>query len=160
MDPDVKAQRAWPQIIGAVKTPLGFLVLAELIYSPVLGWLLVKASTSETLIVSTLLAMSAIVAVVIFLAVYQPEALKGERPLQKEHAEQFANDIFDTLEGYVSNLTVKDEKEAWLTTVDVIASRGEDSSNSEFKDWCRDFSAHLKRKANTKAVLRKRVRAS
>ena len=68
-------------IIESVKTPIGFFVFVVLVVEAIFGVVLNKSEGSERtiLIISMIALIFALVAIVVVLAVYRPEALKGER---------------------------------------------------------------------------------
>ena len=68
-------------IIESVKTPIGFFVFAVLVIEAIFGVVLNKSEGSERaiLIISMIALISTLVAIVVVLAVFRPEALKGER---------------------------------------------------------------------------------
>ena len=121
-------------IIDAVKTPLGFLVLGFLVVDGTVAGLAVSLSDFRALLVWTIvLSIPLFVVTVVGLAVWRPEALRGDRPLGDVHANQFASDLYLALDGALSNLEPKERAEAWLTVADVVTSGGQvDASYSRF----------------------------
>jgi hypothetical protein len=121
-------------IIEAVKTPLGFLVLVLLVVEVTLGGLSVALSEFRAPLVWTVISsVPAFIAVVVGLAVWRPEALRGDRPFHEVHANQFASDLVLALGGALSNLESTERLEAWRTVADVVSSGGKvDSSYSRF----------------------------
>jgi hypothetical protein len=121
-------------IIDAVKTPLGFLVLGFLVVDGTIASLAVTLTQYRTPLVWTvIISIPMFVFTVVGLAIYRPEALRGDRPLEKVHANQFASDLFVGLQGALSNLEPMERAEAWLTVADVIMSSGQaDPSYSRF----------------------------
>ena len=110
-------------IIDAVKTPLGFLVLGFLIVDGTLAALAMGLVEYRTPLVWTfIISIPMFVIVVVTLAIWRPEALRGDRPLEATHADQFATDLYLALDGALSNLEVFEREEAWMTLADVIAS--------------------------------------
>lgn len=113
-------------VIEAVKNPLGFLVLGMLVVEGTIAALAVSLEKFQGPLVWTLIiSVFLFIATVVILAVWRPEALKGSRPLQEIHANQFASDLFLALDGALSNLEPAERVEAWLTVADVIESGGD-----------------------------------
>jgi hypothetical protein len=83
---------------------------------------------------------------VIALAVWRPEALRGDRPLGEVHAKQFASDLFLALDGALSNLKPLERAEAWLTVADVITS--ENQADASYANFCSTVAARLKKLTN------------
>lgn len=125
-------QRA--SIIEAVKTPLGFLVLGFLVVDGTIASMAVALSDYRAPLVWTvILSIPLFVLTVVALAVWRPEALRGDRPLQDTHANQFASDLYLALDGALSNLEPMERAEAWLTVADVVTSGSQvDASYSKF----------------------------
>jgi len=121
-------------IIDAVKTPLGFLVLGLLVVDGTVAGLALSLSDFRTPLVWTIIvSIPLFVATVVGLAVWRPEALRGDRPLHEVHANQFASDLYWALDGALTNLAPKERAEAWLTVADVVTSGGQvDASYSRF----------------------------
>lgn len=64
-----------------VETPLGFFTLALVLLVSVLGWLAVRSEADRVLSVAVIVGSTAVLtALVAFLAVRRPEALRGVRP--------------------------------------------------------------------------------
>ncbi len=68
-------------IIESVKTPIGFFVFVVLVVEAIFGVALSNSQGSERsiLIISMIALICTLVAIVVVLAVFRPEALKGER---------------------------------------------------------------------------------
>jgi hypothetical protein len=78
-------------IIDAVKTPLGFLVLGLLVIDGTMATLAVTLADYRAPLVWTIIvSIPALLITVVGLAVWRPEALRGDRPLQTIYANQFA----------------------------------------------------------------------
>ena len=120
--------------IEAVKNPLSFLVLGILVVDGTIAGLAISLSDYRALLVWTvILSIPAFILTVVGLAVWRPEALRGDRPLQAVYANQFASDLFLALDGALSNLESRERAEAWLIVADVITSDSkEDASYSRF----------------------------
>jgi len=92
-------------VIEAVKTPLGFLVLGCLVIDGTVASLaLALPDFRQPLVWTVILSIPTFVLTVVALAVWRPEALRGDRPLQDSHANQFASDLYLALDGALSNL--------------------------------------------------------
>lgn len=130
-------------IIDVVKTPLSFLVLGLLIVESTLGGLAVSLSEQRPILVwAIIISFPAYTAIVVALAIWKPEALRGDRPLQREHANTFAGDLFLALDGALSNLTRAERAEAWITVADVVTSSP--SKDSTYANFCLEVAAKLK----------------
>jgi hypothetical protein len=143
-------------VIAAITTPLSFLVLGLLVVEGTVGSLaLALAELRPPLVWTVIASIPAFVLTVVGLAVWRPEALRGDRPLQGTHAQQFASDLFLSLDGALSNLEPIERAEAWLTVADVITSGSRtDASYSEF---CSTVAEKLKTLTNlTNRTLRSR----
>jgi hypothetical protein len=110
-------------IIDAVKTPLGFFVLGFLIVDGTIATLATVLSDFRTQLIWTLIAsIPAFTLAVMGVAIWRPEALKGDRPLHDAHAHQLASDLFISLSGALSNLEPLERDEAWITVADVLTN--------------------------------------
>ncbi|GJH28794.1 hypothetical protein [Caballeronia novacaledonica] len=133
--------------IDAVKTPLGFLVLGLLILDGTLGALAIPLSDFRTPLVWTIICSVAImVAVVVALATFRPEALRGDRPWQEVYANQLADDLFMALDGALGNLEHTERIEAWLTVADVISTTNVSEKN--YHVFCSGVAARLTKRAD------------
>lgn len=126
----------WGDIIDAIKTPLGFLALGILIVTvPVATLAILLPEFSRLLVWAIIILVALIVITVVCLAVWRPEALRGDRPLHQVYANQFACDLYLALDGPLRNLEPLERAEAWLTVADVVTSGGqEDASYSRFSE--------------------------
>lgn len=133
--------------INAVKTPLGFLVLGFLIVDGTVASLAVAlADYRQPLVWTVILSIPAFVLTVVGVAIWQPEALRGDRPLQEIYANQFASDLFIALDGALGNLEQLERDEAWITVADVITS--DSHADVNYTKFCAAVAAKLKRLAN------------
>jgi hypothetical protein len=133
-------------IVTAIKTPLAFLVLGVLIVEGTLGTLAYALSEFRGILVwAIVISIPAFVLIVVALAVWQPEALKGDRPLHGSHANQFASDLFLVLDGYLSNLSSQERGEAWVTVADVLT--GEEKADDSYSRFCLAVAVRLRRLA-------------
>jgi hypothetical protein len=134
-------------IIDAVKTPLGFMVLGFLIVDVTVAGLAVTLQDFRAPLVWTVIcSIPVFVLTVIGVAVWRPEALRGDRPLQEVYANQFASDLFIALDGALSNLEVLEREEAWLTVADVITS--DSHADQSYAKFCTAVAARLKKLTN------------
>ena len=133
--------------IEAVKTPLAFIVLGLLVVEASLTTLAVTLEDQRNLLVWTIvLSIPTFVAIVVSLAIWRPEALRGDRPLQKVYAHKFADDLHASLDGPFSNLTPTERAEAWATLADIISnSSPEDRTYLRF---CMAVAARIRVRAN------------
>lgn len=133
MNPSPKESRR--SVINSVKTPLAFLVLGFLVVDgTVAGLAVALAEYRMPLVWTVIISIPIFVLTVVTLAVWRPEALRGDRPLQKIHARQFASDLFVALDGTLSNLKPLERTEAWLTVADVITS--DEKSDASYTSFC------------------------
>lgn len=134
-------------IINAVKTPLAFLVLGFLVVDGTIAALATAFIDYRALLVWTIiLSIPAFVLTVVGLAVWRPEALRGDRPLQAVYANQFASDLFLALDGALRNLEALERAEAWLTVADVITS--DTKADASYSSFCLAVSVRLKTLTN------------
>lgn len=134
-------------IIESVKTPLGFLVLGFLIVDGTVAALALSLEAfREPLVWTVIVSIPVFVLIVVVLAIWRPEALKGSRPLQDSHAHQFASDLFIALDGALSNLEPLEREEAWLMVADVITS--DVKADSSYREFCESVSEKLKKLTN------------
>jgi hypothetical protein len=133
--------------IDAIKTPLGFLVLGFLVVDGTVASLAVALNDYRAPLVWTvIISIPIFVLTVVGLAVWRPEALRGDRPLQEVHANQFASDLFLALDGSLSNLEPMERSEAWIIVAEVITTGSRvDGSYSEF---CSAVATRLKKLAD------------
>lgn len=134
-------------IIDAVQTPLGFLVLGFLIVDGTVATLAVTLADYRALLVWTvIISIPAFVLIVVGVAIWQPEALRGDRPLQAVYADKFASDLFYSLDGALSNLEPLERDEAWVTVADVITS--DSYSDTSYTKFCLAVATRIKKLAN------------
>tara|TARA_R110000868_G_scaffold154739_1_gene381000 strand:- start:203 stop:496 length:294 start_codon:yes stop_codon:yes gene_type:complete len=82
---------------------------------------------------------------ILLLAVIKPEALSGNKKWTERFAHKLITDIYDGLDGYLSNLPNDIEyKEAWLTTSDVLKNTYVE--DKEFVVFCQTMSKELDKK--------------
>jgi hypothetical protein len=84
--------------------------------------------------------------IIVSLAAWRPEALRGNRPLQQAYANQFASDLFLALDGALRNLEPIERAEAWLTVADVITSGSQ--ADASYSKFCLAVAARLKKLTN------------
>lgn len=143
--PNDKSSRT--EMISAIKTPLSFLVLGVLVVDgTVVGMAAAFAEFRTPLIWTVIVSIPLLMATVVVLAIWRPEALRGVRPLQAIYARQFASDLFLALDGSLSNLEPAERSEAWVTVADVITT--EDEGDVVYSDFCAAVALHIKRLAN------------
>jgi hypothetical protein len=141
------APEARVSIIEVVKTPLAFLVLGFLVVDGTVAALAMTLGDYRALLVGTvILSIPAFVFTVVGLAVWRPEALRGDRPLQAVYANQFAADLFLALDGPLRNLEPAERTEAWLTLADVIT--GDHQADTNYLKFCSSVAAKITKLAN------------
>jgi hypothetical protein len=135
------------EIINAVRNPLGFLVLSLLAVEAAVTALAWRFSgDNSALIWTAILSVPAFVLTVVTLAVWRPEALRGDRPLQEAYAKQLASDLYIALDGPLRNLERKEREEAWLTVADVITN--DSQADQTYSRFCSAVAAKLKKLAD------------
>jgi len=122
----------------------------------VLGFLIVDGTVASlaialqdyraVLIWTVIASVPAFVLTVVGVAVWRPEALRGDRPLQEVFANRFAGDLFIALDGALSNLEVLEREEAWVTVADVITS--DSPADESYTKFCSVVAVRLKKLAN------------
>ncbi|WP_281612923.1 hypothetical protein [Flammeovirga sp. SubArs3] len=119
------------QIIQAIEKPINFLVLILLMVETLLGTLVLQLETHRNLLIYTIIGFFiAYTLLIIIIAYTKPEVLQGKRSWKDNYAQSFADDIYVSLEGYLSNLEEGEEYEAWLQLSDII-----NDSNSTDMDY-------------------------
>lgn len=140
------ARDSWKSIIEAVKTPLGFLVLAFLVVDGTVASLAVALTEFRTPLVWTMIAsIPGFVLTVVVLAVWDVDTLLGHPPFQG-YANRFANDLYWSLDGALRNLQPAERTEAWVTVADVITSGGQ--ADERYATFCSGVAETLKMRAN------------
>lgn len=134
-------------IISAVTTPLAFLVLGFLIVDGTVATLaLTLTDFRQPLVWTVIISIPLFVLTVVGMAIWQPEALRGDRPLDSVFSNQFASDLYLSLDGALGNLELAERAEAWLTVAEVISNS--DQTNDAYKRFCVGVSARLTQLAN------------
>lgn len=83
------------------------------------------------------------------LAIWRPEALSGERPLQGLHAEKFAQDVFYSMDGSLLNLDKSERIEAWSICAKAIIPTQD--VDPVFTKFCKGVAAKLEKLADLKS---------
>lgn len=145
-----KAPESRNSTIDTIKTPLSFLVLGFLVVDGTVASLALALPEFRHLLVWTvIISIPLFVITVVGLAIWRPEALRGDRPLHETQANQFASDLYLALDGSLRNLEPLERAEAWLTVADVVTSGSQvDASYSRF---CVTVATRLKTLANLKS---------
>ncbi|WP_339714298.1 hypothetical protein [Cyclobacterium amurskyense] len=135
-------------ILELVKTPLSFMVFFLLLVESFFGFLITNnddSSERAILIWSSILFFGVTLLAILLLAVIKPEALSGNKKWTERFAHKLITDIYDGLDGYLSNLPNDIEyKEAWLTTSDVLKNTYVE--DKEFVVFCQTMSKELDKK--------------
>jgi hypothetical protein len=133
--------------ISAVKTPLNFLVLGLLMVEGTIGGLILSVPDYRgPLIWTVILSIPAFVAIVVSLAVFRPEALTGDRPLQAATAHRLGSDLYLALDGPLKNLEPEERLEAWATVADVITS--DERADATYLRFCEAVAVRLRKLAS------------
>ncbi|HJR08669.1 MAG TPA: hypothetical protein VJ842_15525 [Pyrinomonadaceae bacterium] len=145
-----KDQRS--NVIASITTPLSFMVLSLLVVESLLGAMAYAFPEHRKLLVwSIIIFLPVFTFLVVGLAVWRPEALSGSRPWQTNLAQRFADDLYVSLDGSLSNLSLTDQEEAWSTVAEVIISDNE--AGKDYSAFCRTVGNRLKQRANLKGKL-------
>jgi hypothetical protein len=131
-------------------------VLCLLFVEGTVGGLALKLENfREPLVWTVIGSIPAFLFTVVGLAIWRPEALRGGRPLEEAHANQFASDLYVAFDGPLRNMEAVERAEAWLTLADIITSgnKGDES----YSTFCSAISTKLKDLTNlTSRTLRTR----
>jgi len=150
--PPVSSHSSWTAIIEVVKTPLAFLVLGFLIVDGTVAALAIQLPEYRSYLIRTvILAIPFFVLTVVGLAIFRPEALRGERALQQIFATQFASDLFIGLDGALRNLEKKERIEAWSIAAEVITTTKK--NNKIYSDFCDEVANKIKQLANIRLPI-------
>ena len=99
------------------------------------------------LIWTVILSIPTFIAIVVSLAIFRPEALSGDRPLQAATAHRLGSDLYLALDGPLKNGNTSEERlQAWATVVDVITS--DESADSTYLRFCEAVAARLRKLAS------------
>lgn len=150
----MKQDEKWSSLIGAVKTPLGFMVFAVLVLNALLGAISVAVPAYRIWLGAVLIgSIFLVVATVVLLAIFRPEALMGTRPWHETYAPKLADDLFMAVEGAFANLEQKEREEAWTVLSDVLTNVPKDEKN--YRKFCLAVESRIQRNL----TLRSRVPA-
>ena len=114
------SSKSRPALIDAVKTPLGFIVLALLVSEALIAGL--SAATPDhrfEIFIGAMVCILCFVLAVVTLALLNLDALLGVKPMV-DHAPRFAADLYAGLDGALRNLKSPERLEAWATISDVF----------------------------------------
>lgn len=132
-------------IIETVTTPLAFMTLGLLAAEGTIFSFLNTQGIDKNYIVAWSSGVFLVfILLVVGLAVWRPEALTGNRPLQQEHAKNMAGSIFFAFEGVIRNNTESEQLEAWRTSSAALLP--EEGDNSTYADFSRMVSVELRKK--------------
>ena len=126
---------------------MSFLVLGLLIVDGTVGAMAISLPRYQPVLIGTVIAsIPLFMLTVVGLAVFRPEALRGDRPLQDVYSRQLASDLYLALDGSLRNLEPSERAEAWTNVADVITSgSGKDVT---YRGFCSGVAEHLKILAN------------
>ncbi|GJM64870.1 hypothetical protein [Persicobacter diffluens] len=131
-----------------VKTPLSFMVFYLIIVESFFGFLIANNKNNDErliLIYTAIIFFGLSFIAIIALAIFKPEALSGNKKWTERFAHKLITDIYDGLDGYLSNLPNRREyNEAWLTTSDVLKNTYVE--DKEFVKFCETMSKELDKK--------------
>ncbi|CAB3794393.1 hypothetical protein [Paraburkholderia caffeinilytica] len=146
--------REWGGIIKAVNTPIAFLVLGVLFLNAVMGVVaLVQAEYRGVLVFTLVASVLSLMAIVVALGVFRPEALQGVRPWHEAYPPRLADDLYMAVEGAFDNLNQVEREEAWATLADVLKTARKD--DKDYKKFCASVAERIALRVATKKRLQK-----
>ncbi|MAW96096.1 MULTISPECIES: hypothetical protein [unclassified Leeuwenhoekiella] len=140
------------QIIQAIEKPINFLVLILLMVEALLGILVLKLESHRDILIYSIIAFFiAYTLLIILIAFVKPEVLHGRRNWKDNFAKSMADDIYVSLEGYLSNLEEGEKYEAWLQFSDIMKD-----ANSEDRDYS-SFRVEIAKRIDKRVDQRKNI---
>jgi len=116
-------QESRGRLANAIRTPLAFYVLCLLIVEWTISGLILALPDFRAHLVWTLdLSLAAFIIIVTVLAIWRPEALSGDRPLQKEAVQRLGSNLYTALVGAFRGLEPDERLEAWVMIANVITN--------------------------------------
>lgn len=156
----MKQQSDTRSLLDAVKTPLGFFALAVLLIEGILTSLAAFLTGEDLtfLIHAMPLLLGGVVVLVALIAVFRPEALWGKRysALEKSFAESLAVEMFEALDGYMSNLDSGARSEAYELLRDAIMNSNF-GQQRETGPFCETLVTTILRRAQIRTSYRQGV---
>ena len=147
-------------LLAAVKTPLGFFTLAVLIVEAILTGLAIALQGGDrTFLVHIMpLLLAGVVILVAAIAVFRPEALWGKRysALENTFAESLGVEMFEALDGYMSNLDADSRAEGYETLQDAVMN-STFGVQRETKEFCETLVTTIVRRAEIRTKYRQGV---
>lgn len=136
-------------LIKLVDNPISYMVLVLLVVESLFGGMALKegekGAHTGLLIYTCIGFIAAFVLVVVLLAVWRPEALKGTRRWSENNAYRIADYIYSGVEGYLRNLPDSERDEAWKFLAGLLEE--EDSKDAEFKEFCQQIAKEIVKKS-------------
>lgn len=129
-------------IIKIIEKPINFLVLILLMVEALLGTMAFQFEPQRDFLIYTIIAFFAIYTLIIVLIAFiKPEVLQGTRKWKQNYAQGMADDIYISLEGYLSSLEEGEQYEAWLQLSDIL--RKPNVEENEFKSFSQKIAERL-----------------
>ena len=143
------------EVIGAITDPLRYLVLSLLVVELLLGGLASAFAAQRTLLIWAIICfLAGFPLIVVVLAIFFPDALRGTHRWEPHLAQKFALDLTISLEGAMENLSPRARTEAWETVADVITS--DEEINAEYFAFCEIVAKHLRMQNELRDRVRER----
>ena len=142
--------------ISEITSPLAFFVLTLCVFDGTLGGLAYSLENYRGELVWTIiLSLPGFLMLVVSLAIWQPGVLYGIRPLDGLHAQKFANDLFRSIDGTLSNLSDADRSEAWANLAAEIVPTEYDGVDRVYTGFCTAVATRITKITGDKARTRK-----
>lgn len=139
-------------LIKAIDKPISFLVLILLMVEALLGGLVLKLEAYQNLLIITIIVFFAVYTIIIIIfAFLKPEALLGTRNWTERFSQPMAEDIYVSLDGYLSNLEEGEADEAWTQLIDILKE-----SSADDKDF-KLFSKAIGEKISRRVTIRRNI---
>lgn len=143
------------QLIKSIEKPINFLVLILLMVETLLGGMAFRFEEQRDFLIYTIIIFFGVYTLaIILIAFFKPEALQGTRKWKQYFAQGMADDIYKSLEGYLSNLEEGEQHEAWLQLSDLL--RDPTAEDKEFKAFSEKIADCLDRNINIRKNIDER----
>src|SRR5580658_8668978 len=127
------------KLVKLVDNPISYLVLVLLVVEALFGGMAWKEGDkgphTSLLIWACILFIAGFVLVVVVLAVWRPEALKGRRRWGEYEPFRIADNVYSVIDGYLRNLPDNDRLEAWQSLSGLFENQP--TEDPEFKEFCK-----------------------
>jgi len=136
-------------IIEVIKTPISFLVLILLIIEAALVPMAYSFPQHETLLIGFIIGFLILfILIIVGFSIWEPEVLSGKRSWHRDYAHTIADDIYFSLEGFLSNLEEAEQNEGWLFLASTLNQV--DTPDKDFKRFCQKVSNRILRKIQSR----------